>query len=71
MCYSLISASVCNSRSAIEEEREINHHGKSIKVGHEDGIDEDNFLPTNNYDKNLVSRDERTQDNALKKVFIK
>ena len=43
--------------SALEESREINHHGKAIKV------EEDGNL---SFDKDLISRDERTQDKALK-----
>ena len=44
-------------RSAIDEAREINHHGKAVKVGDDGDI---------TFDKDLVSRDEKKQDKALK-----
>ena len=50
-------------RSALDEAREINHHGMSVKVG-EDGNEDDDGAET--YDKDLVSRDEKTQDKALR-----
>ena len=55
-------------RSDLEEEREVNHHGHAIKV---DGGVEETLVEVigHNYDKELVSREELTQDNALKKLY--
>ena len=51
-------------RSAIEEGREINHHGMVVKVGQDSDEEKEPW----EYDKDLVSKDERTQDAALKKA---
>ena len=50
-------------RSALDEAREINHHGMSVKVGENDNED---GAGTEAYDKDLVSRDEKRQDQALR-----
>ena len=50
------------TRSAIDEDREVNHHGTVIKIGKEDEDEKETW----EYDKNLVSKDERTQDAALR-----
>ena len=59
-------------RSALEEEREINHHGKSRKVKNDE--DDDglvNVSPVGAFDKNLVSVHEQVQDKALKNYYAK
>ena len=59
-------------RSALDENREINHHGKTVKVGggdHDDDEEEQGEEEKDNpngFDKNLISRDERTQDAAMR-----
>ena len=52
-----------NLRQQEDEEREINHHGKKIKVGEKAPIQ------VKPYDSKLVSHDELTQDAALKKFY--
>ena len=55
-------------RSAIEGAREINHHGVAVEV--DDGVTlKENSEPWR-YDKDLVSRNEKVQDAALRKVFL-
>ena len=57
----LLHTYIDNLRQKEDDDREINHHGKKIKVGTEIKV-----LP---YDPDLVSRQERTQDEALKKFY--
>ena len=52
-----------NLRQQEDEEREINHHGKKIKVGEKAPIQ------VKPYDSQLVSHNELTQDAALKKFY--
>ena len=49
------------ARSAIDEAREVNHHGTVVKVG-QDQDEKEEW----EYNKDLVSKDEKTQDAALK-----
>jgi hypothetical protein len=51
-------------RSAIDDAREVNHHGMVVKVGQDSEDEQEPWV----YDKDLVSKDERTQDAALKNV---
>ena len=52
-------------RSAIDEAREVNHHGMVVKVGQ----DSDDEKEPWQYNKDLVSKDEKTQDAALRRVL--
>ena len=52
-------------RSALDENREINHHGLSVSVGGKDSQADSTII---SFDKNLISRDEKVQNTALKYV---
>ena len=61
------------SRSAIDEAREINHHGMTVKVGGEDEDESSSVVDMREYDKEvynkeLISRDEKKQDAALRQA---
>ena len=51
-------------RSAIDDAREVNHHDMVVRVGQDSEDEKEPWA----YDKDLVSKDERTQDAALKNV---
>ena len=56
-------------RSALDECREINHHGSTVKVGEgdHDDVERKEVMDTpDSYDKNLISVDEKTQDAAMR-----
>ena len=55
-------------RSELEDEREINHHGKARTVG---GDDTSEDRPAVGFDKNLVSVLEGVQDKALREYYSK
>ena len=60
-------------RSALDDAREINHHGMTVKVGGGEEEEQEELTldgPENAFDKNLISRDERTQDAAMKYVWF-
>ena len=59
-----------------DDEREINHHGTTIKPSNEDTRDEDDPkitkvlpIPTSKMDLDLISRNEETQVNALRNHY--
>ena len=52
-------------RSALDENREINHHGLSVSVGGKDSQADSTII---SFDKNLISRDEKVQNTALKYI---
>ena len=54
-------------RSEIEEDREINHHGKPHTVKKADSGSVSGPMMT--FDKNLISRKEQVQDQALKDYY--
>ena len=64
-------------RSEIEEEREINHHGKSrsVKAGNDNGSPSPTTISVTSsdigFDKNLVSVREEVQDKALRDFYSK
>ena len=62
-CEVILHTYIDNLRLNKDEEREINHHGKKIKVGEKAPIH------VQSYDPNLVSQDELTQDVALKRYY--
>ena len=62
-CEVILHTYIDNLRQKGGEEREINHHGKKIKVG------EKSPIQVQPYDSKLVSQDELTQDEALKKYY--
>ena len=78
----LVITYIDNLRQEQENEREINHHGEKRKVEKNDAVAEkeenkpglktifvggnDKVVP---YDKDLISRQEVTQDDALKKFY--
>ena len=61
-------------RTDLQDERQINHHGKVRTVSDDDRMTPvenvtqlvKKFLPEEGYDRDLVSIDEKKQDNALK-----
>ena len=61
----LLHTYIDSLRQKDDEEREINHHGKKITVGEKSA----SAIQVQPYDPNLVSRDEETQDDALKKYY--
>ena len=62
-------------RDGEEEEREINHHGKSLKVGGEGGKDENmktvTVHPINKSDMKIFSTNEKTQQKAIRDYYQK
>ena len=49
------------ARGVLEEVREINHHGMVVQVG-----EESEEKGAWEYNKDLISKDEKTQDKALR-----
>ena len=49
--------------SALDDNREINHHGHSVSVGDKDRKVDSAIV---SFDKDLISRNEKVQDAALK-----
>ena len=60
-------------REGEEEEREINHHGKALKVGGEDAAKENKLSTVNVHsgkvDSKLLSVDEKKQQKAVRDYY--